>query len=292
MRVMISGSTGFIGKHLVSELASDHELICLARNRDSLSAPSGRVEVVECDFSKGVDTAILPSCVDVIIHLAQAIGSFPGKARDLFAINSSSTLWLIDYARRAGASYFIHASSGNVYAQGQDALREDSPCRPRDFYGLTKYVSEEILRFFSPYLNICILRFFVPYGPGQANRMIPNIISSVRDGRPIVLTNGGEPLVNPIYVSDVIRVIEQAMRLEGFHILNVAGPQVVSIKEIAVMAGAAMGREPLFEHRTHFQHSNLIADTKILEKTIPLSERVLPSKGIPKVASWLLRDKR
>jgi len=279
MRILITGATGFMGSHVVPALSPQHELVCLVRHKGQIQARRNTT-LVHKDLAQTDDLRALPDHVDAIIHLAQANVPFPDEANQLFAVNAASTQWLADYARRAGASHFIYASSGNVYAPSAEILREDSPCEPQGLYALTKHVSERILSCYNQYFSVSILRFFVPYGPGQTGRMIPGIISRVREGRTVVLTNGGEPRTNPIYISDVVKVLVQSLTLAGYHIVNVAGPETVSIQDIAKLAGAALGCEPVFEHRSVPEHRNLVASTARLESILDLGRRVSPAEGI------------
>ena len=69
-----------------------------------------------------------------------------------------------------------------------------------------------------------ILRLFGPYGPGQVNRLVPRLIASVQSGIPVLLSRGGEPRINPIHVTDLVRVIVQAVEGSGSYTVNVAGP--------------------------------------------------------------------
>jgi len=279
MRMLITGATGFVGNHLTRALKSRHELICLQRKQAHLKKLP-ELSVIEGDLRDRNLYDRLPKKIETVIHLAQAKAKFPEEAPHLFDINTFSTLLLAEYARRIGVSRFIFASSGNVYARSADAIREDSICQPSDFYGLTKLTAEQILSHYEPYLNICVLRLFAPYGPGQKNRLIPNIIEKVRSGQPIILKNGGEPLINPVFISDLVQVFEKLSHFDGSHILNVAGPEVVTIRQIAEVAGKAFNCEPIFECRTDNEHSNLIADTSRLQRICNVSSWLKPADGI------------
>ena len=286
MRILVTGASGFIGSHLLPALSSQHETICLVHHKALSQAPAG-VAVIQGDLAQPVALTSLPERIDAVIHLAQANVPFPEEAHQLFAVNAASTQWLADYARRASASHFLYASSGNVYTPGSEILREDSPCQPQGLYAVTKYVSELILGCYTSFFNVCILRLFVPYGPGQTGRMMPGIIARVREGRPVILTNSGEPRTNPVYILDVAKVFAQALALTGHHIVNVAGPEEVSIEDIARLAGAALGREPVFERRAVPEHRNLVASTARLQATFDLGARVPPAEGIRRMVQAL-----
>src|SRR5437870_2140671 len=105
-RILITGATGFIGRHLVERLRAQHELYCIARAIPP--AVSDRVFWVKDDLAVGLNEGQLPSRLDAVVHLAQSsrYRDFPEGARDVFAINVRSTFDLLEYARRSGARSF------------------------------------------------------------------------------------------------------------------------------------------------------------------------------------------
>ncbi|MFH1739121.1 MAG: NAD(P)-dependent oxidoreductase, partial [bacterium] len=250
MKILVTGASGFIGSHLVRDLANRYEIIALVPDWDPLSGVSG-IEVIEGNLADSGFIERLPRSIDAIVHLAQGNFALPEGGPDLFTVNTGIVVRLAEYARRANASSFVFTSSGNVYPpRMSETLREDIACRPKGFYAVTKYASELILECYAEYMNISILRLFAPYGPGQVNRMIPGIIERVYRDQPVILNNGGEPRINPIFITDLVPIIEQALILKGFHTANVAGPEVVDVRQIAELAAEFLERGPQFEERT------------------------------------------
>ena len=279
MHILMTGATGFIGRALLQSPPPDHEITLLIRDPDRLP-PGAGVNVVRTDLTQLPDPAALPESVDAVIHLAQASAAFPGGADALFQVNAAATQRLADYARRAGAKRFIFTSSGNVYAPGRGPLFEDTPLEPADFYGVTKLVSEKVLGCYREFFDVIILRLFAPYGPGQQGRMIPGIIERVRAGRTVTLTNGGEPRINPVYIDDLVEIFATALKLKGSHTVNVAGPEVVSVRDVANLAGAALGVQPVFEERESASHVNFIADTTRMNDLFGALKVTSPAQGI------------
>lgn len=283
MRVIVTGAAGFVGRHLVPSLAVDHDVICLVRQAEAVR-PISRASILECDLRASSWLHRLPAQADVIIHLAQSAGTFPDAADDLFAVNAASTQRLADYARRAGARRFIFASSGSVYASSSSPLLETDPIAPVGFYATTKAISEMILRPYQAEFGVSVLRVFAPYGPGQLSRMIPRLIAAVRDGDPVTVVNGGSPRINPIHVADLVQVLRLVLGLVGSQTVNVAGPDVVSVREIAMIAANALGREPIFVEEERADATDLIADTSNMTALFPTLPLVPASDGIGSLA--------
>ena len=98
---MLTGASGFIGRHLTSRLLSDrrHEIFCLVR--PGTPCASG-VTPVLCDLARHETIESFPP-VETIIHLAQShqYRNFPIAAEDIFAINTLATARLLDYGTPA-----------------------------------------------------------------------------------------------------------------------------------------------------------------------------------------------
>ncbi|MGH3104117.1 MAG: NAD-dependent epimerase/dehydratase family protein [Gaiellaceae bacterium] len=246
MKILVTGATGFIGSHLLPALTdAGHEVVALARDGRGLAGRDA-IAVVEADLSRPLDRGTIPA-VDAAIHLAQANVPFPDGARELFRVNLLSTQELLEAAREAGATRFLYTSSGSIYGLGEGAVAEDDPRRATDFYPATKQASEALVRAYAPFFGTTILRPFAPYGPGQNGRLIPGLIGRVRDGRPVTLNGGGRPRLTPIFVDDAVRVILAALETDGNHLVNLAGDEVVSIRDLGELIGEALDREPVFE---------------------------------------------
>lgn len=279
MRILLTGGTGFIGRSLIRALLAQHEVICVGRQ----ARPDGEwdgVRWIQADLNAWQPDEVFPPRVNAVIHLAQANVAFPEGADELFRVNVDSTHRLAAYARRAGASRFIYASSGSVYAPGAGPLTETGPRAPHGFYGVTKRCSELLLEAFKPFFDVSILRLFVPYGPGQHGRMIPNIVQAVRDGRPVVLVNDGRPRMNPVFIDDVVEVMSQALSKPGSQVVNVAGPREVNVRDIATMAGEVLGRPPVFEERSQPECWDLLGDTTAFRRLFALNKWTAPEEGI------------
>jgi len=283
VRVLVTGATGFIGRHLLPRLASDHEVVALVRQLPAEPLPSAKTIVA--DLTSPSLGARLPRDVDVILHLAQAYKSFPDHAAEIFAVNAASTQRLADHARATGVRRFILASSGSVYSPGPAPLHEADVPRPMGFHPGTKRIAEEILGYYADPLEVVCLRLFAPYGPGQVDRLIPRLIESVRAGSPITLSRDGEPRLSPIHVDDLVEVFAQAVEGAGDGIINVAGPVPLSIREIAEIAGAVVGRAPVFIARDGPQAGDLIADTGRMHAAFRLGPLLDPHEGIARLAA-------
>ena len=186
------------------------------------------------------------------MHLAQsrAYRAFPRDAAEMFRVNVAGTQMLLEAAAEAGVPRFCLISTGSVYEPFDGPLQEDAALAPRSYLGASKYAAEVLARPFSAQFALSVLRLFAPYGPGQTERLLPDLIRRVRDGVPVTLPDaGGGMRFAPTYVDDICAVIETALAERWNEVLNVAAPASVTIAGVAEAIGEELGRRPVIERK-------------------------------------------
>ncbi len=263
MTIVISGGTGFLGSALLPLLAARDEVVALHRPSAEPPAIPG-VRWLAQDLAGPLD-AQLPASVDAVVHMAQSrrYREFPDQALDVFAVNAAMTVSLLDYARRAGANAFCYASSGAVYASGPAPVRETDTPQPGNFYAASKLAGELAVEQYRPLLAAHVLRFFFIYGPGQRNMFIPGLLDRVLGGDEVTLAGPDGIRVNPVFVDDAAAAVVATLDLAEPMTLNVAGPTVVSVREIAEIGGGLLGVEPRFALGD--PQADLVASIDLLE---------------------------
>ena len=281
MRVLVTGSAGFVGSHLVPALAAaGHDVYAVDRDKTRIAGLPATP--VEHDLSQR--PTALPD-VEAVVHLAQANVKLPDEAALLFAVNAGSTVDLLDHARRCGAERFLYASTGTVYGFGDRPFNESDPPAGRDLYAVSKLSGELAVEAYRPFFSTFVARLWAPYGPGQHSRMIPRLVERVRAGEPVQLSDGGRPRMNPMYIDDVVRAFTAALELDGHHLVNVAGDEVVGIGDLARLIGEAVGREPVFGEADSGAPGDVIADTTKLQGLLDLRPLTPLREGLRAVAS-------
>lgn len=270
---LVTGAAGLLGQAVVNQLA-DAGVEVHALVRSATQAFRGDVEFHVADLTQPLSDEALPARVDSIFHLAQAreFRDFPASAIPVFAINVATTASLLDYAARVGVTGFVYASSGGIYrGSAGTALTEDSPLHAiadLGYYFATKVASEAFVGSYSMHFTTSVLRYFFIYGPGQARSMlIPRLYDRVRNGEPLALNGTDGMRINPVHVTDAAAATVAAASLQGHTTVNVAGPDVISLREIGELFGEDCGREPLFEH-AEGSATDLIASTARMSEVL------------------------
>jgi len=248
MRVLVTGGTGFTGRALVRFL-SDRGNQVYATHRPGGAVPEGpgSVEGIAQDLARPLGAA-LPDTIDAVIHLAQSprYREFPDGVTDMFEVNSAATVRLLDWARGAGATSFVYASSGAVYAPSTEPAEEDIRVSPGNFYAASKRSGELACEQFRGLFSVHVLRFFFIYGPGQQGMFVPGILDRIRRGDEIQLAGQDGIRVNPVYVDDAAAAVAGVLDAPESLTLNVAGPDVVSLRELSERAGRLLGASPAY----------------------------------------------
>lgn len=251
-KVLVSGASGLVGSHLLRLLHTTHELHALVRTLPAIPVDGvtyHQWDMVEAAFPEDR----LPAEVDTVVHLAQSphMREYPQMARQIRAVNQDSTALLLAYAKRAAAGSFVFTSTGGLYAPTNEPVVESSPIHvgegPLQYYFQTKMESERMVGQSQHDFATCILRPFFIYGAGQpASMLIPRLIHSVANGVPLSLRGADGLRINPVHASDVAKSIAACLKMPGHHLFNIAGPEILSIREMGLLIGEALGVEPVF----------------------------------------------
>jgi nucleoside-diphosphate-sugar epimerase len=277
--ILLTGSLGLLGRNVSRRLLSKN--FCVHGITSNPSFKSAEKMKIHCvDFASNWSEEILPKKIDAIIHLAQTrnFRNFPNNAIEIFKVNIESTARLLDYAKRAGVKKFIYASSGGVYGAAIRPLTESDSIVPTGelgYYLGSKACSEILVQSYSSILQVIILRPFFIYGPGQdRNMLIPRLMDSISSCKLITLQGENGIHINPIHVEDAGAAVVACLTLEKSGIFNLAGPNVLSIREICEGMGHYLDVRPKFE-KQFGEPNDLIADISAMKQKL-----VIPSHSL------------
>lgn len=283
MKYCVVGAGGYIGKFLCTYLFDRGHSV----DRVSSSLSAG------IDPVTGLLTAELNLAdVDVVVYLAQSpfYRQLPGRASHLLTVNCVNAVHVAIAAQAANVSKFIYASTGNVYQASFAAFKEDSALERGNWYSLSKIMGEEGLRLAAGGMDLTCLRIFGVYGPSQTDKLIPNLVARVQRGETVTVdrqpsvteAQPGGLRTNPIYIDDAVRAIEVVAGIRGVPVMNFAGDEVLSIRQMVEVIGEAAGMSPHVVVNDRERTGDLIGDTSLFRSYYP--SPLTPFKeGIQKV---------
>jgi UDP-glucose 4-epimerase len=270
--VVITGGTGLLGSRAVQLLRASHAVHAIVRERPA--APLEGVSYHVKDLAQAWSADGLPSTVDAVFHLAQSrhFRAFPEGGLETYAVNTTATAVLLDYAVHAGARRFVLASTGGLYGACADPLTEDAPLAPSRgplaHYFNTKRCAEILSAGFQSHLGVTILRPFFIYGAGQAaDKLVSRLVESVAGGQAIQLVGEHGAAMNPVHVDDAAALLQATLALAGSQTINVAGPQTVTIRSMAERIGALLSL-PVRLEMAAGQPERFVADIRSLQQLL------------------------
>jgi 2-alkyl-3-oxoalkanoate reductase len=215
MRILVTGSTGFVGQHLVRALLErGHRVWMLGRNFAAASAllEAGAIRV-QADLRDRA--SIIGACaqMDAVYHVG-ALSAPWGRSADFHAINVGGTEHVIAGCVRHEVGRLIAVSSPSVLFNGRDQhlLSDSAPYPPRfiSAYSATKKLAEDRLNAaIRQGLPALIMRPKAIFGPGDTT-LFPRLIRAARDGR-LSQIGAGRNLVDLTYVGNVVEALLLAL---------------------------------------------------------------------------------
>ena len=291
MTVLVTGATGFIGRHLLRRLAGRHDVVAIAR-RSVPAELSGLARWIQLDLASPLDRAVLPGRAETVVHLAQSARyrEFPNAAADVFAVNVQAPAALLDYARAVGADRFVLCSTGGVYGHRDGPIREADPVAPIGFYQASKYAAEVLLAPYREFLRTAVLRPFFVYGPGQRRALVAGLGTRVLHGEKVTVEGDPGLRINPVHVDDAARAIEATLSLEASDIVNLAGDEVVTMTELVRGLAAAAGTEPRISYDAAGPAGDLLGDNTRMKTLLGVTPAVRLDVGLAEVVDELRRS--
>ncbi len=153
MTVLVTGGAGYIGSHMVWELLDAGESVVvldrLSTGFDWAIPSEAKLVVGDIGDQSLVRETIERNYVDAVIHFAGSV-VVPDSVRDPLAYyenNTSKTRSLIESVVKSDVKNFIFSSTAAVYGDGgMTPVTEDIPTQPQSPYGVSKLMSEWMLR--------------------------------------------------------------------------------------------------------------------------------------------------
>lgn len=277
--VLVTGGTGLLGNRLCHFLIHHgYQVVLLTRSRDRLQNLPQGIRVVNADLSEKLNLSkedLGP--IHIVVHLAQADGhsDFLQSAAKMVAVTINSLCQLAELACTLGVEKFILASSGGVYGGGVDKFSETDTLNNSDslsFYLATKKAAEDLIKYFDPYLKITMLRYFFIYGPEQKSEMlIPRMRDSILSRKEITMASNTGPYINPIYVDDAAKATLACLGSETPKVINIAGDEIVSLKEICELIGKSVDIKPKFIIKEGVA-TNFIGNNSLMRQQLHIPE--------------------
>jgi len=245
-RILVTGASGFIGKHLVRKLIKKQfRIVCFDLNFDEnfILEFSGQVELICGNL---MDTQIVKKTIknfspEYVFHLAGSKSRTNSliEFKTSNEINYLGTLNLFEVLLDCKNLKLV-TILGTIEEYGHTCspFKEDSQELPNSAYGLSKLSTTKLAMIFYQQFNlpVVVLRPSIAYGPHQGEEMfIPALIKSLLKQQPFKMTEGNQ-LRDFLFIDDLTDALIKGIScicLEG-QIINIASGTSITIRDIAM----------------------------------------------------------
>lgn len=255
---------GFLGKNLLLDPPDGYECVALTRsvNEESgkfISLEKIKASIELCDLND-VDAlkklAIKYGQFDMCVHFAANGDPAYSVTNPLEDLNSNTSA-LVNLLKNIKIKHLLYFSSGAVYDGLTNMVTPDSRLDPILPYAISKYASEQYIKFFYSQELIkkfTIVRFFGAYGPHEPERKIYGRLLrnfGLARAKEFVIRGNGANYIDAMYISDAIDAIKKIIssNLEESLILDLGSGSPVSINDLVLCAAKVCNITPQISYQ-------------------------------------------
>jgi NAD dependent epimerase/dehydratase len=256
----VTGAGGFIGSHLVEELArtgaSVRALVRYNGRSDigmlAAADPAVRaeLEIVHGDITDPFYVRRIVDGMDTVFHLAALIAipySYVAPA-SYIAVNVTGTLNVLHAVQELGVRRLVHTSTSETYGTAQYVpIDERHPLQPQSPYSASKIAADHVADSFYRSFGtpVATIRPFNTYGPRQSARaVVPTIAAQVLAGRGEIRLGSLRPVRDLTFVSDTARGFLAVGGTDDCvgRVTNIGNGKGITVGELAVLIAEIAGR--------------------------------------------------
>jgi nucleoside-diphosphate-sugar epimerase len=277
--VLVTGATGFIGRHLVAALDEAGWKVYPWSQRQG--------HIARCPFP--VDN------VRHVFHLA-ARTFVPDSWQDprpYYDVNVLGTVNVLEFCRRSSAALTFVSS----YVYGRPSalpIAETHPLQAFNPYGHTKILAESVVDFYRAAFGVkaSIVRPFNVYGPGQSEHfLVPKVIRQALDpGVDVILVGDLRPRRDYLYVSDLVSLLMKTLHAGGGGVYNAGTGRSRSVEWVVdtVREIAAAGKpvRSTAEPRAS-EVLDVVADVTRVARDLQWEPTVRMEDGLARTVTWM-----
>ena len=249
MKILVTGGAGFIGSHLVDRLLEKNNRVVCVDNfilgrrehlKDAMENPNFSLHELDLLELDKLDELFNQENFDAVFHLAANSDIRAGTEsteRDL-KLTFMTSYHVLECMQRYDVKKILFASTGAIFGDREESLKEESVALPESLYGASKLASEAFIHAFSGLydLQAWICRFPNVVGDRSTHGIILDLLGKLdRDPANLEVLGHGKQSKPYMYVHELIQallyIFENAD--EKINIFNIGPSDQTSVAEIA-----------------------------------------------------------
>ena len=311
MKILVSGSSGFIGFHLIKELLNaGHEVIGFDNHNDYYNPDlklkrlsllsSKKFTFYELDLN---NILINDQDFDLAINLAAQAGvRVPAEKDHLYqTTNIEGFNSFCNFCAKRNIKKIIYASSSSVYSDINEGKFDEvnTPLKPKSNYGKSKLSNElhasELAK--SNNLSMVGLRFFSVYGPfGRPDMAYYAFAQAIKNKRTVILNNEGNMYRDMTYIDDVIHgifgaidYIQNPKNINKNEIFNLGNDAPIKTSDLMQKLENLIGTKAIVQNRkTKKENFKTHADITKAKNLLGYNPKVSFDTGVKKFLDWYM----
>lgn len=245
--ILVSGGTGFAGRHIVPSLAAQGKAVRVLSRRPKPALFGDGVVWVVGDLldDHALDRAL--DGVETVVHAAGVVDGTAGPQGGLTRVNVLGAASLARAVRSSKVRRFLHISSAGVYGNGSQAAphAEDDLARPVTPYERSKLDGERVVRetLGGSGIEWTILRPQGLFGPDRPDTVrLFRRVATV----PVWLHGPARVLVHPTNVRDLVSAVSLVLMhgSSGGEVINIGGARALEFRDLIALIGERIGHTP------------------------------------------------
>lgn len=292
-KVLITGASGFLGSHVVKELAAlnQYEIIAVTSGKRKTSFPHG-VTVEEVNLLSEEARSSLLRCVkpDIICHFAwvQDNSDYRYSSENLRWLEASISLLRVFVEQ--GGRCFLFSGSSTEYGEGGGMESEIVRNRVMSMYGATKRAFSSILSEYCTNRKVQYIdaRYFTIFGEGDPHEFgaVPESISCFLQDKPFVC-KAPNTIRDYIYVDDAARATVALATGNFCGSVNIASGQPRLMRDVFELIANIMDKSELLSFGSDNQPSQiLVGDVRVLKEAVGFLPESSFEENMKKTINW------
>lgn len=247
MKVLITGSNGLLGQHLIPLFVADerYEVIAAGRGGNRLPSQQGYTyESVNLRNTVSVQQLLEKHHPDIIIHAAAMtqVDECERNKDACWDTNVAATRYLIQAAEKYNA-FFLFLSTDFIFDGLEGPYREDDAPNPLSYYGASKVAAERMIK--NSKLPWAIVRTVLVYGTAidmQRSNIITWVKGNLQQGKKIKVVD--DQWRTPTLVQDLAEGCKLVADKKATGVFHISGSEMLSPYEMAVQTAQFFKLDP------------------------------------------------